>query len=238
MRSPGFPSRSAAVIVLWGPALLLAVNGCGVNRLPPPQVPDKVVPQLATEGDPPEKDEGTVVIDTTNGPATVGVSLWGSTSMTHPVCATTPCAANLPYGTYTLIFHGRNDPDQESSEIVQVGRAPSILRHTMGSTHASYGLYSGGFVTLVIGVLVAGFGLIGLADSSGFVSKNSAYIMTGVGAAATIGGGLMMYYGRPEVTPGSSIQWAPGGPAAPPVPSADKRQVLRLAPTGLVLTFN
>jgi hypothetical protein len=231
-------SRSAAAVVSFAPALLLAVNGCGVNRLPAPQIPEKVMPQLAMEAEPPEADEGTVVIDTTNGPATVVVSLWGSTLATHPICATTPCAANLPYGTYTLIFRGRNDPAQESSEIVQVGHAPSVFRHTMGTTRASYGLYTGGFLTLVMGALVAGFGLLGLADSSGFVSKNTAYVATGIGAAATIGGGLMMYYGRPEITPGSSIQWAPGGPAPPPASPGDKRQVLRLTPTGLLVTFN
>jgi len=37
--------------------------------------------------------------------------------------------------------------------------------------------------------------------------------------------------------PSSSVQWAPGGPAPPPVPSSDKHQVLRVTPTGIVVSF-
>jgi hypothetical protein len=233
MSAPRLSSRPVAALMLWTPAVLLAVNGCTARRMPPPNVPEKTVPQLAMPAEAPEADEGQVIIDTTNGPATVQVSLLGT--MMHPLCATTPCAANLPYGTYNLIFRGRNDPALESSEIVQVGRAPSVLRHTMGSTHVSGGLYFGGLIAVIAGVMVGSFGLLGLG-SDGFISKNSSYVSIGLGAAATGVGAWMMLDGRPEVTPGSSIQWTPGGPPPPVIPG-DKRQAVRITPTGLLVSF-
>jgi|SRR4051812_30741418 hypothetical protein len=230
-------SRCFAGTIAWAAALMLAVNGCGAHVMPPPQVPEKTVPQLAMPGEPPEADEGQVVIDTTNGPATVQVSLLGM--WTHPLCATTPCAANLPLGTFNLIFKGRTDPALQSSEIVQVGRAPSILRHTMGSARTSPGLYLGGMGLLIAGIVVGGIGLMALGDSSGFIPKNSAYVSLGVGAAAMGVGGWMMLEGRPEITPGSSVQWAPGGAApAPASTKGDKQQVLRVTPTGIAVSFN
>lgn len=205
--------------------------------MPAPKVPDKTVPELAQPTDPPEEGEGQVVLDTTNGPANVQVSLFGSTSWTHPICATTPCATNLPYGTYNLIFRGRNDPALESKDVLQVGRAPSILRHTMGSTRSSYGTYMGGVIAATIGLSLALVGFLLLDDPTR--SNSTGYAMLGVGGAATAGGVWMMYSGRPEITPSSSVQWAPGGqvPAPPPGKPGDKHQVLRVTPTGLVVSF-
>ena len=94
---------------------------------------------------------------------------------THPLCATTPCAANLPIGTYNLIFKGRNDPALESTEIVQVGRAPSVLRHTMGSVRYSSGMYQGGVLVAIVGasllvtalIALLSYALFGLFASEG-----------------------------------------------------------------------
>src|SRR5437773_8273808 len=149
MRVTHLASHSFAGTLAWAPALLLAVNGCSAHILPAPQVPEKKVPELAMPAEPPEEDEGQVIVDTTNGPATVQVELLGMWK--HPLCATTPCAANLPIGTYNLIFKGRNDPALESTEIVQVGRAPSVLRHTMGSARYSSGMYQGGVLVAIVG---------------------------------------------------------------------------------------
>jgi hypothetical protein len=218
--------------------LLLAVNGCGAHIMPAPQVPEKKVPEVAMPAEPPEEDEGQIVVDTTNGPATVQVQLLGM--WTHPLCAATPCAANLPIGTYNLIFKGRNDPALESTEIVQVGRAPSVLRHTMGSARYSSGMYTGGILAVAAGLSLVFVGLLsaGSSDNSA-LSGGKGYAAIGIGAAATGLGAWMMMSGRPEITPGSSVQWAPGG-APPPAPAstkADKKQVLRLTPTGIAVSF-
>src|SRR5262245_24374441 len=99
-------------------AFCFAAGGCGVRRLPAPQTPDKTVPRLAMAAEPPDEGEGQVIIDTTNGPATVAVSVPGL--VTVPACATTPCAANLPLGTFRLDFRGRDDLQLHSSDVVQV----------------------------------------------------------------------------------------------------------------------
>ena len=231
-------SRSVAATVLWAPALLVAINGCGAHVLPAPNVPDKTIPALVQPADPPDEGEGQVIIDTTNGPASVQVSLFGSTSWTHPICATTPCAANLPYGTYNLIFRGRNDPTLESKDILQVGRAPSVFRHTMGSVHSSFNLHFAGLVTLVLGLTLIALGAFSFQDNNWSTTSSAAVL--GVGAAATGAGAWMMSAGRMEITPSSSVQWAPGGPAPPASPLAPgpKQQVLRVTPTGLVVRFN
>jgi hypothetical protein len=238
MPGPGLVSRSAAVMFLWVPALTLAINGCGARVLPAPKVPDKTIPELAQPAEPPERDEGQVVIDTTNGPAAVQVTLFGNSAWTHPICATTPCAANLPYGTYNVVFKGRNDPSLESKEILQVGHTPSVLRHTMGSTRMSFGLYFGGLLAVTLGATLMLVGSLGLGDS--YSSSSTTYATLGLGAAATGAGIWMMYAGRPEITPSSSVQWSPGGnvPVPPASKTSDKQQVLRVTPTGFVFSFN
>ena len=239
MRIARLVSGSFAGTIVWAPALLLAINGCSAHILPAPQVPEKKVPDLAMPAEPPEEDEGQIVVDTTNGPATVQVQLLGMWK--HPLCATTPCAANLPIGTYNLIFKGRNDPALESTEIVQVGRAPSVLRHTMGSTRYSTGMYTGGLLVAITGASLALTALLVMsAGGKSALSGTPGYVALGLGAAATGVGAWMMLEGRPEITPGSSVQWTPGGPApAGPAPTkADKKQVLRVTPTGITVSFN
>jgi hypothetical protein len=46
----------------------------------------------------------------------------------------------------------------------------------------------------------------------------------------------MMYAGRPEITPSSSVQWAPDGQLPTSAPD-DKRQAVRITPTGLTVSF-
>jgi len=107
----------------------------------------------------------------------------------------------------------------------------------MGSTRFSTGLYTGGINTAIGGARVALIGLLGLGLNG--KSFPGYYATLGIGAAATAVGVGMMFSGRPEITPGSSVQWAPGS-AAPPAPAstkADKKQVLRVTPTGITVSF-
>ncbi len=214
-------------------ALFSAAGGCGVRTLPAPQTPDKTVPRLAGAAEPPDEGESQVIIDTTNGPATVQVSVPGL--VTLPACATTPCAVNLPYGTFRLDFRGRDDLQLHSSDAVQVGRSPSVFRHTMGSTRQSSALYIGGALGLAVGAVLVGGGLLGLSDSS-YMSSGAAIGLLAGGAVVTGTGVWMAYYGRPEITPGSSVQWVPDGQAPLPSPN-DKREVLRITPTGIAVSF-
>jgi len=201
----------------------MAGAGCLVRVAPPP-TPDKVLPKLATQPEPPGEDEGQVIVDTTNGPATVTVvilGMGGSTALTKTVCATTPCAVNLPIGSFDLVFSGKADPAMASTDAVQVARAPSILRHTVGRVDSSPGLLWGGMGLATLGgtgMLI--YGILATGDLAG----TSEYIGLGVSTALTAAGVVMMMMGRTKLQPGSSIQWTPDG--AIPVDKKSGRTVM------------
>jgi hypothetical protein len=220
---------------LLGLSTLLGTAAC-VAHVPPPPVPDKVIPEVATKPDPPASDQGQVTIDTTNGPATVSVVLMGfgySGALTKNLCATTPCTANLPIGSFDLVFSGKGDPTMASSDAVQVTRTPSIMRHTIGNVQSSPGLLIGGITLVTLGgsgVLVGGLGL-----TSEYSSTTSSLLTLGVSAAITVAGALMMSAGRTRIQPGSSVQWTPEG--AVPFEKPAKQQAIRLSPDGMGFTF-
>jgi hypothetical protein len=219
-----------------GSMVLLAVGAGCVAHVPPPPVPDKIVPQVATVADPPADDEGQVTIDATNGPAAVTVvllGLGGSAAFTKSICATTPCTANLPLGSYDILFESKREPQVGSRDAVQVTRTPTIMRHTMGSIESSPGLQIGGITVVTLGGTVALLGAISL--SSSFTSTGSSAATLGVGAAITAVGAWMMYAGRTRIQPGSSVQWTPEGATAPVKPA--KQQALYLTPTGMGYRF-
>jgi hypothetical protein len=156
-----------------------------------------------------------------------------SSAFTKNLCATTPCTANLPLGSYDLIFASKSDPDMASSDAVQVTRTPSIMRHTVGNVQSSPGLLIGGISVVTLGgcgVLVGGLGLM-----SEFSSKTSSLVTLGVSTAITIVGALMMSAGRTRIQPGSSVQWTPEG--AVPFEKPGKQQAIRMSPDGLGFTF-
>jgi len=223
-------------LVRWvGLTALLATGAC-VAHVPPAPIPDKVVPQVANKPDPPAADEGQVTIDTTNGPATVSVVVMGlgyARALTKNLCATTPCTANLPLGSFDLVFNGKRDPTLASSDAVQVTRTPSIMRHTIGSVESSPGLLIGGITLVTLGgsgVLVGGLGLM-----SEYSSTTSSLLTLGVSTAITVAGALMMSAGRTRIQPGSSVQWTPDD--AVPFEKPAKQQAIRMSPGGMGFTF-
>jgi hypothetical protein len=227
---------AAGVVVL-----ALAGGGC-VAHLPAPPTPEKVVPQLSERPEPPGDGEGQVIVDATNGPASVTVivsalnigTAYGTASsvLTKTICATTPCAVNLPVGAQELIFAGKKDDTMASSDTVQVGRTPTVFRHTVGSIKTSPGLEYGGLTLAVVGGTTALTGLILLPLES---SKSSGFIITGVGGAVTAIGAAMMYYGRTVIQPGSSVQWTPDGSV--PTPSDKNGRHVVFTGNGVAGTF-
>jgi hypothetical protein len=218
-----------------------AAGGCVVHVAPPP-TPDKVIPQLTDKAEPPGEGEGQVVVDATNGPASVTLivgafsvgTAYGSADsvVTKPVCATTPCVVNLPVGTHELIFAGKRDVDLASSDAVQVTRTPSVFRHTVGRVESSPGLLYGGLLGATVGGATALTGAIFLTSSE---TRGTGLVTFGLGAAITAVGAGMMYYGRTRIQPGSSVQFTPDG-ATPPVDKSSSRQVM-LTPNGVGFTF-
>jgi hypothetical protein len=220
--------------VLPTAVVLLVGAGC-VAHVPPPPEPEKIVPEVAMQVDPPAADEGQVTIDATNGPAEVTavlLSLGRSGAFTKSICATTPCTANLPLGSYDVVFASKRDPKVGSKDAVQVTRTPTIMRHTMGSVESSPGLQIGGITAATLGGSVALVGAISLTSS--FTSTGASLATLGVGAAITAAGLWMMHAGRTQIQPGSSVQWTPDG-ATPPVKPA--KQHVYLTPNGVGYRF-
>jgi len=218
-----------------GSAVLLALGAGCVAHVPAPPEPEKIVPQVATQADPPADDEGQVTIDTTNGPAAVTVillGLGGSAAFTKSICATTPCTANLPLGSYDVVFASKRDPQVGSKDAVQVTRTPTIMRHTMGSVESSPGLLIGGVTAATLGGTVALLGAISLTSS--YTSTGSSLATLGVGAAITAAGAWMMHAGRTRIQRGSSVQWTPDGATAPVKPA---KQHVYLTPNGVGYRF-
>jgi hypothetical protein len=208
--------------------------GCVIHVAPPP-APQKVIPKLDIAPEPPGDGDGQVIIDTTNGPATVTVVLLGlgnSTALTKTICATTPCAANLPIGSHDLVFSGKGDPQLASTDAVQVNRAPSVIRHTVGRIEQSPGLLWGGMGAVTLGAI--GMMVYGVSASSADIlgeSKTGDYIGLGVSAGITAAGVVMMMMGRTKLQPGSSVQWNPDGSI--PVDKVSGRNVIHWLPNGV-----
>ena len=214
---------------------LVAATGCIVHVAPPP-APEKVMPKLTMDPEPPGDGDGQVIVDASNGPATVTVVLLssGSRALTKTVCAATPCAVNLPIGSHDLIFAGKTDPSMASTDAVQVGRTPSILRHTVGKVDSSPGLMWGGLGVITLGATgMLVYGVSATSSVSG-ESKTGDYIGLGVSTALTAAGAIMMYAGRTKLQPGSSVQWTPDG--AIPVDKKSGRTVMYTG-NGLRMTW-
>jgi hypothetical protein len=232
----------SARLLGWFCVLLLSGTGCSVViRVPPPATPDKIIPEVINKADPPHEGQGTVIIDATNGPAQVEVVVSALTvgattsALTKTLCATTPCAVNLPYGSYDLVFGGKKDEELASTDAVQIGRTPSVFRHTMGSVRSSPGLLVGGMSLVVLGSIAALTGALLVTTPE---AGTADWATLGVGVGATAVGAVMTYYGRTKVQPGSSVQWTPDG-ATPATPEPQGgRQVLRVTPNGFAVSFD
>jgi hypothetical protein len=132
----------------------------------------------------------------------------------RPLCLT-PCTVNLPQGTHEVLF---SDVDmgsgRTSTAFVDVGAAPSVLRHAMGRQTSSVGGIVGAVVMGGLGTALslAGGMLMGFQDASQPGHENLAIaggVTLGVGAALGVGAIVLGLTSRPTVQPGTSTQWTP-----------------------------
>jgi hypothetical protein len=215
--------RTAATVLL-GCAM---ATGCTRN-LPPPALPERVIPQVPAEIGPPAQNEGRVVIDTVGGPARVienvaAVQTWGYRALVvAPVC-NTPCAVNLPLGPHELVFESPVDSDRTSTGTINVGTRPSIYRHVMAEHHSNMAGRIPGYVGLGVGgaaLLASAFwlmvnaleGSIASTDAerASVDSSNTAALATGgVGLGVLAVGAVLLAIFRPEHREGVGLQWTP-----------------------------
>ena len=138
---PGISQRSAFSAL----ALLAASSSAAcVKRLPPAPIPQALVPRL-DDVPPPPGDSGRLVVDVVEGPAPVSRVRMiteqtdnGQGRVSHRLietpellCATTPCAANVPRGNVLIGFPVLGNPGALEVEIVNIGSEPTVYRRSL-----------------------------------------------------------------------------------------------------------
>jgi hypothetical protein len=210
------PHRAVAGVVC-------ALFGC-VHVLPAPPVPERVMPDVSAA--PIAPGNGQVLLDTVNDPARVEEAAGRveetdargrpiSGELYRPVCPSTPCAANLPFGSHELRFSSLTDSAAGGIANITSGANPTAYRYAMGR-YDSRGMV-GGLVTLGLGVAaaIAGIGLeftggatnavTGQPDSPGLQTAGTVVV---IGGAALFALGIVLLVADgPESQEGRGVQW-------------------------------
>ena len=122
------------LLVLIASALMACSN---VVVLPPRHAPPQAMPAIAMPATPVPEGHGRVVIDTSDGPMDVVAQTTASFTSNVPprsgfLCRT-PCAVDLPLGSYTLYFSGLS-ADAARGDVARLEVRPGInvLRRAPG----------------------------------------------------------------------------------------------------------
>lgn len=127
------------------------------------------------------------------------------------VCPATPCVLDLPVGNVLLAFPVLgNEGDLSTPELVHVGQEASVFRRNLDIyVHDRRPLYRTGGIFLGVALVAMIAGLI-IGRSAGEGDDTTERVGTSTligGAVLTVPSLLMMYYGAPTQTPGSSIHF-------------------------------
>lgn len=220
--------------LLLAAAIGVLASGCGVERLPPPSAPAKVVPtDLDVPPDPPAPGTGRVILETNGEPAKVA-EITGSATASNgrysativgvrPLC-TTPCIVDLPYGSHPLVMHSISDETHQSETDLEVGARAKVFRHALGERKDGGPLHAVGSSLLAVGILTAATGAIlwavGAANPSGSGLAGTGQLVTGVGAGGIVLSIPFLLVGRPTERAGSTTQWTLPGPTPQTLPAA------------------
>lgn len=213
----------------------LFLNGCTARQIPPPRMPQRVMPAAVADAPPAGAGEGRVVLDVAGVPARVdevvqrsefaGVPqgmtvraggnymVGGRQRLTRPLCLT-PCAVNLTLGYHELLFSALDDDTHSSTGFVTAAAAPSVVRHALGRETTSFGGIIGAILMGGLGFAgtLAGGALVGIGDdeSRGRTGLATAgWVTLGVGLALGAGAVALGFASRPTIQPGRTLQWTP-----------------------------
>jgi len=204
--------------------------------LPPPATPDRVVPQVATQGEPPAGmgqvtigivgDEPSIVEAVTGHFEGVTSSADVASGLVYEtVCKQTPCVANLSIGDHDLRITSIQDDSHTGSATITIGPQPSVYRYALGRSvnHTSRVIW--GAQGLAWGVLGFGASTIGLVAQYKNLCANCAPVgpanpvavvslvvgMIASGGLAAVGAYLV---GKPmlDLQEGTGVQWVPAAP--------------------------
>jgi len=212
-------SSVAAIAAVLG----FAATGCWTN-LPAPAAPAMIAPIPPVDIGPPPAGATTVLFDAdqpsqvTEVGARLEATVIGSGgaattvgTVTRPVCLT-PCAAHLARGTHQLVF-SRLDRGWGGDGVLQLGMKPTAYRYALGHRNPHLGARIGGWVLFGLGLGVTATGAaywsIGSSDSELHDSGLASYgqVQTFVGAGLVVVGVAMLAVFRPELQPGTGVQW-------------------------------
>jgi len=217
-------------------SLLLAATmgvlatGCGVQRLPPPNPPAKVIPtDLDVPTEPPAAGTGRVILDTNGEPAKVSEITGAATASNgrytativgvRPLC-TTPCIVDLPYGSHPLVMRSISDETHQSETDLDVGARAKVFRHSLGERKDGGPLHAVGSSLFAVGLITAATGAIlwavGAASTSGSGLAGTGQLITGLGAGGIVLSIPFLAVGRPTERAGSTTQWTLPGAGPPP----------------------
>lgn len=187
------------------------VCGCIVDQLPPTQRPSQQLTAAPVDV-PPTPGQGQIVFDVEQGPAQVeaitaqqvwsGTYVQGSATETVPIC-TTPCVANVPYGSHKVRFKLLRDPTYNGDEMITVGSQRSIARYNPGQNHVRVGALLGGATLVTLGGVT---GIIGLAMSATESGQSTGSTLLIGGAVATLVG-MIVWRHTIVQQQGSLQQW-------------------------------
>jgi hypothetical protein len=216
----------------------IALAGCMPHVVPPPTVPERVLP---TDAKPPGPGQVAIMtVDEANEPAIVEEptgTVEGVTADGNPVtgvvfstvCAATPCLASLPPGDHVLRFTSLADPHDGGTATITVGSQPTAFRYEMGhNTDASP--YRGiAALTLGTSAITMGLVLVGIGKHTDLPSNSIAmegpgcegpfpstnYTTAGaitaiVGVALSALGVYWLDTRTGTSQDGSGVQWTPG----------------------------
>ncbi|MBX3189013.1 MAG: hypothetical protein KF819_18475 [Labilithrix sp.] len=195
--------------------------GCSPEVLPPPRAPARHLPaEIDVPADAPPPGSGRVILDANGERAQVVEALRdGDDDVVRPVCLSTPCVVDLPYGPHPLVFRSVTDESRQSETEIEVGPRMKVLRHNLGERSDGGALNTLGVSLLVLGTLAATTGgilwLAGASDRSASL-EGPGRIVTGIGVGTMLLSLPLLIAGRPSERPGATTEWTLTGEPLPP----------------------
>ena len=203
--------------------LASALAACSsVVVLPPRHAPPQAMPAVAMPATPIPEGHGRVVLDTSDGPMDVVAQTTASfTSTVAPrsgfLCRT-PCAVDLPLGSYTLYFSGlATDSARGDVAPLEVREGLNVLRRAPGKYQTPDEPSLGAITLVVVGITALSTGIAVAAISDEPVA-GIAVATVGVGLGA--GGIALMPARRAEQQEGATTTWNVPPPRQVPAPQA------------------
>lgn len=209
-----------------GLAAVAALGAACVRQLPAAPTPEPIAPPIAAAA-PPAEGVGRLVIDVVDGPMPVhrvqmrpqavagtdGRVRFRFSEAPEPLCATSPCVAEIPTGNMLLGFPIIGKSSLEV-ELVHVDPGTTVYRRALSHYQDNTGaLRTMGIIGTSVGGAAALTGVvllpIGLGeDSDGLTTAGS--ITLGAGVALLVFGIWAIRKDAPTYRPGSANHFSPG----------------------------